>query len=159
MSDRPNPAQLLRSLLPHVVAVAILAGLAGSFYSKSFDGYRLKMPDIEHYIATTKEVKDHRDRTGEQALWTDSQFGGMPTFQLGMQTTDVNAGSWLGRAMRLGFPRPADHLPCVLAITAPWSARVHAVARETHGRVCPLCYLLPVNMGATMSGSQSEIGR
>ena len=33
---------------------------------------------------------------------------------------------------------------CVLAITAPWSARVYAVARETHGRVCPLCYLLPV---------------
>ena len=34
----------------------------------------------------------------------------------------------------------------VLAITAPWSARVYAVARETHGRVCPLvtCYLLPV---------------
>ena len=29
----------------------------------------------------------------------------------------------------------------VLAITSPWSARVHAVARETHGRVRPLCYL------------------
>ncbi len=110
MSDRPNPAQLLRSLLPHVVAIAVLAGLAGSFYSKSFDGYRLRMPDIEHYIATTKEVNDHRDRTGEQALWTDSQFGGMPTFQLGMRTSDVNAGSWLGKVMRLGFPRPADHL-------------------------------------------------
>ena len=26
--------------------------------------------------------------------------------------------------------------------TASWSARVYAVARETHGRVCPLCYLL-----------------
>ena len=110
MSDRPNPAQLLKSLLPHIAAIAILAGVAGSFYSKSFDGYRLKMPDIEHYIATTNEVRDHRDRTGEEALWTDSQFGGMPTIQLGMKTNDVNAGSWLGRAMRLGFPRPADHL-------------------------------------------------
>ena len=26
MSDRPNPAQLLRSFLPHFIAVALLAG-------------------------------------------------------------------------------------------------------------------------------------
>ena len=110
MSDRPNPAQLLRSFLPHFIAVALLAAVAGTFYSKSFDGYRLRMPDIEHHIATAKEVKDHHARTGEQALWTDSQFGGMPTVQLGMRTSDVNAGSWLTRVLRLGFPRPADHL-------------------------------------------------
>ena len=110
MSDRPNPAQRLRSALPHLIAMALLAAVAGSFYSKSFDGYRLRMPDIEHFTATAKEVNDHRDRTGEQALWTDSQFGGMPTFQLGMRTQDVNAGSWLSKVLRLGFPRPADHL-------------------------------------------------
>ena len=90
--------------------MALLAAVAGSFYSKSFDGYRLRMPDIEHFTATAKEVNDHRDRTGEQALWTDSQFGGMPTFQLGMRTQGVNAGSWLSKVLRLGFPRPADHL-------------------------------------------------
>ena len=110
MSDRPNPVQRLRAALPHVLAIAVLMVIAGTFYSKSFDGYRLRMPDIEHHIATTKDVNDHRARTGEQALWTDSQFGGMPTFQLGMRTSDVNAGHWLGRALRMGFPRPADHL-------------------------------------------------
>jgi hypothetical protein len=34
----------------------------------------------------------------------------MPTFQLGMRTQGVNAGSWLSKVLRLGFPRPADHL-------------------------------------------------
>ena len=110
MRERLNPGQLLRAALPHVMAIVILMGIAGGFYSKSFDGDRLRMPDIEHYIATAKEVNDHRERTGEQALWTDSQFGGMPTFQLGMRTGDVNAGTWLGRLLRFGFPRPADHL-------------------------------------------------
>ena len=110
MSARPTLAQLLRPLLPHLLAIGVLGVVAFSFYSKSFDDYRLRMPDIEHHIATTKEVIDHRARTGEQALWTDSQFGGMPTFQLGMRTSDVNAGSWIGRAIRFGFPRPADHL-------------------------------------------------
>lgn len=136
MSDRPNPAQLLRSLLPHVVAIAVLAALAGSFYSKAFDGYRIKMPDIEHYVATAKEVTDHRHRTGEQSLWTDSQFGGMPTFQLGLYTADVNAGTWLNRTMRLGLPQPADHLivamlsAYLLAIVlgcGPWIAVLVAI--------------------------------
>ena len=136
MSDRPNPAQLLRSFLPHFIAVALLAAVAGTFYSKSFDGYRLRMPDIEHHIATAKEVKDHRARTGEQALWTDSQFGGMPTFQLGLRTSDVNAGSWLSRVLRFGFPRPADHLLvallCAYLLAAllgcgPWVAVLVAI--------------------------------
>ncbi len=110
MSDRLNPAQLFGMAWPHLLAIAVLMIIAGTFYSKSFDGYQLRMPDIEHSIATSKEVNDHRSRTGEQALWTDSQFGGMPTIQLGMRTSDVNAGSWLGRFIRFGFPRPADHL-------------------------------------------------
>ena len=110
MSDRPNPAQLLRSALPHLIAIAILAGLAGSFYSKSFDDYRLRMPDIEHYIETSKEVTDHRARTGEQAFWTDSQFGGMPTIQLGLRHADVNAGVWLKRTLQMTLPQPVDHL-------------------------------------------------
>jgi len=99
MSDRLNPAQLFGMAWPHLLAIAVLMIIAGTFYSKSFDGYQLRMPDIEHSIATSKEVNDHRSRTGEQALWTDSQFGGMPTIQLGMRTSDVNAGSWLGRFM------------------------------------------------------------
>ena len=92
------------------MAIAVLAGLAGSFYSKSFDDYRLRMPDIEHYIETSKEVSDHRARTGEQALWTDSQFGGMPTIQLGLRHADVNAGVWLKRRLQMRLPQPVDHL-------------------------------------------------
>ena len=110
MSDRLIPAQFLRSALPHLLAVALLAAVAGAFYSKAFDDYQLRMPDIEHFIETTKEVSDHRDRTGAEAQWTDSQFGGMPTVQLGIRNGDVNAGSRLNRLLRLGFPRPADHL-------------------------------------------------
>ena len=39
---------------------------------------------------------------------------------------------------------PTVNSTCVLAVTASWSVRVYVAARETHGRVCPLCYLLPV---------------
>ena len=37
---------------------------------------------------------------------------------------------------------PTVNSTCVLAVTASWSVRVYVAARETHGRVCPLCYLL-----------------
>ena len=39
---------------------------------------------------------------------------------------------------------PTVNSTCVLAVTASWSVRVYVAARETHGRVCPLSYLLPV---------------
>ena len=40
----------------------------------------------------------------------------------------------------------ADGRGTPLALYTPlsWSVRVCVAARETHGRVCPLCYLLPV---------------
>ena len=44
---------------------------------------------------------------------------------------------------------PTVNSTCVLAVTAPWSVRVYVAARETHGRVCPLCYLLPVTLDHT----------
>ena len=47
---------------------------------------------------------------------------------------------------------PTVNSTCVLAVTASWSVRVYVAARETHGRVCPLCYLLPVTVGVGTRG-------
>ena len=44
---------------------------------------------------------------------------------------------------------PTVNSTCVLAVTASWSVRVYVAARETHGRVCPLYYLLPVTCCGT----------
>ena len=48
---------------------------------------------------------------------------------------------------------PTVNSTCVLAVTASWSARVYAAARETHGWVCPLSYQFPVGRRAAVGHS------
>src|SRR5690606_3478651 len=41
--------------------------------------------DIVQYKGGAKELLDHRDQHGEETYWSDSMFGGMPTYQMGSQ--------------------------------------------------------------------------
>src|SRR5690606_25995228 len=36
--------------------------------------------DIEQWRGSAKELVDYREATGEQSLWTNSMFGGMPSY-------------------------------------------------------------------------------
>ncbi len=47
--------------------------------------------DITQWKAMSKEIMDWREKTGEQALWTNSMFGGMPTFQISV----LYPGNWV----------------------------------------------------------------
>ena len=57
----------------------------------------------------------------------------------------LRATGFAGSFVAAWLLEPTVNSTCVLAVTAPWSVRVYVAARETHGRVCPLCYLLPVS--------------
>jgi hypothetical protein len=74
----------LRSLAPHAVALGIFIALTVGYFSPAFQGYSLKQSDISSYIGMAKEHNDFRAATGEEALWTNSMFGGMPTYQIGL---------------------------------------------------------------------------
>ena len=119
MSDRPNPAQLLRSVLPHLIAVALLAAVAGSFYSKAFDGYRLRMPDIEHFTETAKEVTTTVPGPASRRCGPTASSGACPPSSSGCGRgcqcrglVDAKA-QWDGLAQSGGSPagRPAVRLP------------------------------------------------
>jgi hypothetical protein len=74
-----------QSLLPHAVALALFLALTAAYFSPAFQGYGLKQSDISSYIGMAKEHNDFRAETGEEALWTNSMFGGMPTYQIGLE--------------------------------------------------------------------------
>ena len=100
---------MLRKLLPHLVAIAGMIIIVASFYPKAFKNHRNKMVDIEHYIATSKEVDDWWEKHDRSILWSDNMFGGMPTFQLGANA-DFQAGKYITNTVMLGFPRPANYM-------------------------------------------------
>jgi len=100
---------LIQALLPHAAALAIFITLSSAYFSPVWKGYELRQGDIDHWRGMSKEVMDYRMLYGDEALWTNSMFGGMPAYQI-----STLHGSNLMRpvivALRLGLPGPVGVL-------------------------------------------------
>ncbi len=73
------------------------------------DGKKLNQSDIVHFKGSAKEVDDFREQTGEEALWTNSMFGGMPAYQISVRNND-NLIAKVKNYLMLGIPHPANIL-------------------------------------------------
>ncbi len=83
-----------------------IASLA--YFSPVLQGKQIFQNDIKHYKGMSKQQTDFRDKTGEETYWTNSAFGGMPTYQLGAKYPN-NYIKDLDLALRF-LPRPADYV-------------------------------------------------
>ena len=68
-------------MLPHAVAVLVFLLIASNFFTLLGEEYGLKQHDIEHVMGMSKELMDYRFTNGEEALWSNNMFGGMPGYQ------------------------------------------------------------------------------
>jgi hypothetical protein len=71
---------LLKKSLPHIVAVGIFIIASYVYFAPLMQGKGLPQHDIEQFKGSAKELIDYREATGEEALWTNSMFGGMPAY-------------------------------------------------------------------------------
>lgn len=90
----------------HLAIIAIFFVLTYFYFGPQFEGYGLKQHDIEQYIGMSKELKDYNEKTGEYSLWTNSMFGGMPSFQI-MVKYEGNLVGQLVSAYLKTIPPPA----------------------------------------------------
>lgn len=69
------------------IAISFIAFIVLAFlYSTPvFTGKQLFQHDIVQYRGGAKELLDYRADTGNETYWSDSMFGGMPTYQMGSQ--------------------------------------------------------------------------
>ncbi|RAK64082.1 YfhO family protein [Hymenobacter edaphi] len=75
------PQPLWSRLLPHLLAVAFLLVLAVLYFSPIvFGGKTLSQHDIVQFNGGAREALLFRENTGQEALWTNSMFSGMPTY-------------------------------------------------------------------------------
>lgn len=66
----------------HFVVLALFFIITYLYFQPQFDGFGLKQHDTEQYKGMSHETQTFRDKTGEDPLWTNSMFGGMPTIQI-----------------------------------------------------------------------------
>ena len=100
----------LKSVLPHFLAVLALLIVAVSYMSPVvFKKKELIQGDIVNFQGMSKEIADFREETGEEALWTNSMFGGMPAYQISVAYPNNWAKKAL-KAMNQLIPRPVNYL-------------------------------------------------
>lgn len=72
-----------KKFLPHLLAIAILLAISAVFFAPNFFGGKvLPQPDNEKARAIQTEIQQYIKKDGEAPLWTNSLFGGMPSFQI-----------------------------------------------------------------------------
>ena len=80
-----------KRILPHVAAVLTFALLTIIYFYPYYKGMTLGAHDTTQWKAMAQETIAWKEKTGEQALWTNSMFGGMPTFQISV----LYPGNWV----------------------------------------------------------------
>lgn len=97
----------LKKYLPHLTAVLIFLVLTLGYFSPLLEGKKLKQPDISNWKGMSKEIVDYREKTGEEPLWTNSMFGGMPAYQISVEYKS-NLIRHADNIFKLGLPHPAN---------------------------------------------------
>ena len=97
-----------KKLLPHIIIIVGFVVVALAYFNPVLQGKQIFQSDIMQYIGMAKQQNDFRESTGEETYWTNSAFGGMPTYQLGAHYPN-NYIKKLDHTLRF-LPRPADYL-------------------------------------------------
>ncbi|KYG71823.1 MULTISPECIES: YfhO family protein [Roseivirga] len=75
-----------QDVLPHLIAVIIFLIITVSFFNPVFfDDQSLAQSDIVQWEASAHELMEYRAETGEEGLWTNSIFGGMPAYLISVK--------------------------------------------------------------------------
>ncbi len=71
-------------IIPHLIAIGLFMVVLFSFFFPALKGKVVEKQDKVRAWATASEIRADEEKTGEPVLWTNSMFGGMPTFQKGL---------------------------------------------------------------------------
>lgn len=73
---------LLKRALPDIIAVLLFILISVAYFAPAeFEGRILSQEDSLAGIGAGREAQEYLEKTGERTRWTNSIFGGMPTYQ------------------------------------------------------------------------------
>ncbi|HPM12894.1 MAG TPA: YfhO family protein [Bacteroidales bacterium] len=92
---------------PLIQSVAIIALFFVSilvYFSPIFENKQLSSHDVMQYKGMSKEITDFKEKTGEQTLWTNSMFSGMPAYLI--HTSYDNLTTFIHRIFNTSHETP-----------------------------------------------------
>lgn len=95
-----------KDILPHIAAISIFLFVTVIFFAPViFEDKELPQHDITQWRGGAQELIDYREKTGEEGLWTNSMFGGMPAYLVSIKFSGELL-TYPYEIYRLGLPNP-----------------------------------------------------
>ena len=96
---------LFKKLLPDVIVVVLFAIISFAYFFPAVtEGRILAQHDAVAGIGSGQESKEYMEKTGERTRWTNSIFGGMPTYQMSPSYDSTRTLSFLQNIYHLFLP-------------------------------------------------------
>ncbi|MBP5422314.1 MAG: YfhO family protein [Paludibacteraceae bacterium] len=103
----------LKCIIPYVVSVLVFIMLACIYASPVLSGKVLQAGDNNNWKGMSHEAVEYGEKTDGNTYWTNSMFGGMPTYQITTGKTELSAPyGFLTKCVRLGFKDTLMFLIC-----------------------------------------------
>jgi len=97
-------------VFPHALAVLVFLTVVLAFFSPLFfENKELGQHDIQQHIGSSKVLRDFRAATGEEGLWAQSMFGGMPAYLVNLQWSDGVVVT-MKKGLSLFLPHPVRNI-------------------------------------------------
>ncbi len=100
--------KLLNKFYHHILVLIGFVLISVLYFYPVLQGKKIYQSDIVQYTGMAKEQNDFRSTENAEPYWTNSAFGGMPTYQLGAKYPHDYIGHFDDLIRFL--PRPADYL-------------------------------------------------
>jgi len=97
-----------KSLLPHAIAVVIFLMVAIVYCKPALEGKVLNQSDVNQWKSMAAQSFKYKETHGHFPLWTNSSFGGMPAYQIAMESSNPFSTGYLHSLFTLFLPKPIN---------------------------------------------------
>lgn len=98
----------IKKLVPHIISIVVIVLLNIIYFYPQIEGLKVQQSDTVESQYMANEARSYQSESGEIVLWTNSMFGGMPTYQISSPAKS-NYLNKVGRKLMLGFDRPIGY--------------------------------------------------
>ena len=88
-----------KKILPYAVAIVVFVAVAMIYCAPILEGKVLLQGDVNNWKGAAQEARAYYDANGTRTWWTNSMFGGMPTYQI---TGSLPSGELRGKMETIG---------------------------------------------------------
>ncbi|MCK4662956.1 MAG: YfhO family protein [Bacteroidales bacterium] len=135
MLKSANNINIFKNIIPYISAIIIFLAITFTYFSPLLEGKRIIQSDVSNYKGMSKEITDYKKESGENALWTNSMFGGMPGYLISLPSSNIL--KHLNKILNLNHKKPANYIflyllgfyiALLLFRVNPWLSLVGAIA-------------------------------